>query len=367
MGFTLQSLTPSQSLPPFGVCALMLFLATRSPALRTRRLRCPAAPGLYSPQGSVPDRAEAGSGRYSLGLLGPLQSVPRSPWGRLPVPFPPALPSTALGESGGTALQGIASDQVGRTLAGRPTLLRFSTRTCPRLLPTTVFLSVTRPEVSQPAAPIRVDPKIRAEPTLHWARPPEGSRRISFATLRPVARRPPGSAPRASPRARRPAASPTRFFSDDPKTAGSVPAGHRLWPRVVRAHLRGSSSCDPKIAELELERASPETAGGSSGSIRPGHLLRSEDRRVRLEGPHRRPGTHSPDGLPRLAPHPSEVASVRVRLGSGGHPPGASLSHHIVKEKLSSGQALSVPVPGSIPRPQVDEVGKTGPVRPSRA
>jgi hypothetical protein len=37
MGFTLQSLSPAQSRTPFGATTLLLFLATRPPALRTRR------------------------------------------------------------------------------------------------------------------------------------------------------------------------------------------------------------------------------------------------------------------------------------------------------------------------------------------
>jgi hypothetical protein len=68
MGFTLQSLSPPRSRTPFSAVALLLFLATRSPALRTRRSRCPAAPGLCSPRGSVPGPAEAGPSRCSLGL-----------------------------------------------------------------------------------------------------------------------------------------------------------------------------------------------------------------------------------------------------------------------------------------------------------
>jgi hypothetical protein len=108
MGFTLQSLSPPQSLLPFGVRALMLFLATRPPALRTRRLRCPAAPGHCSLRGSVPDRAEAGPGRCSLGLPRLSRAFP----GRRGCGFPPPsllrFHPVALGESGGTALQGLA-------------------------------------------------------------------------------------------------------------------------------------------------------------------------------------------------------------------------------------------------------------------
>ena len=50
---------PPEPFPPaepyaFGACALMLFLASRSLALRTRRSRCPAAPRLCSLRRSVP-------------------------------------------------------------------------------------------------------------------------------------------------------------------------------------------------------------------------------------------------------------------------------------------------------------------------
>jgi hypothetical protein len=54
-GSSLQSLSPPQSLAPSGFLALMSFLTSRPPALRTRRSRCPATPGLCSPRRSVPD------------------------------------------------------------------------------------------------------------------------------------------------------------------------------------------------------------------------------------------------------------------------------------------------------------------------
>jgi hypothetical protein len=60
MGFTLQSFSPPQSRAPCGAIALLLFLASRTLALRTRRSRCPAAPGRCSLRGSVPPPAEAG-------------------------------------------------------------------------------------------------------------------------------------------------------------------------------------------------------------------------------------------------------------------------------------------------------------------
>jgi len=80
------------------------------------------------------------SGRCSPGVQSPLQSVPVVPRTRLPGPIPLALLPTGLVEAGGPALQGV-DEHSGRTpLAGRPTLLRFFTRTCPRILPTTVML-----------------------------------------------------------------------------------------------------------------------------------------------------------------------------------------------------------------------------------
>ena len=54
LGFTLQSFPPAQSCAPLGADALMPFLTSRPSALRTRRSRCPAAPGRCSLRGSVP-------------------------------------------------------------------------------------------------------------------------------------------------------------------------------------------------------------------------------------------------------------------------------------------------------------------------
>jgi hypothetical protein len=64
-----------------------------------------------------------------LGFLPPLQSVPFVPWDQLPDPFPHALCPPDLREVRRPALQGV-NEHLGRTsLAGRPTLLRFTTRT----------------------------------------------------------------------------------------------------------------------------------------------------------------------------------------------------------------------------------------------
>jgi hypothetical protein len=145
MGFTLQSFSPPQSRTSCDACALLPFLASRTLALRTRSSRCPAAPGRCSLRRSVP--ATSRSRRRADTLLGfhaPLQSVPVLPRTRLPGPFPRALSPIDLREVGWPALQGL-DEQEGRTpLAGRPTLLRFITRACPRTLPTTAMLRASK-------------------------------------------------------------------------------------------------------------------------------------------------------------------------------------------------------------------------------
>jgi len=78
MGFTLQSVSPPRSRTPFGAVALLPFLASRSPALRTRRPRCPAAPGLCSPRGSVPYGAEAPGAVTLLGFCASPEFSPRT-------------------------------------------------------------------------------------------------------------------------------------------------------------------------------------------------------------------------------------------------------------------------------------------------
>ena len=114
MGFTLQSFSPSRSRTPFGAVALLPFLTSRSSALRTKRSRCPATSGLSSPRGSVSSPApEGGGGTDTLLGLSPLQSVPRTPWNRLPGSFLPALCSPALRKNGRPALQGLA-ERAGR-------------------------------------------------------------------------------------------------------------------------------------------------------------------------------------------------------------------------------------------------------------
>jgi hypothetical protein len=73
MGFTLQSVSPPQSRTPFGAVALLLFLTSRHPALRTRMSRCPAAPGRSSLRRSVPARGR------NPGKADALMGFPASP------------------------------------------------------------------------------------------------------------------------------------------------------------------------------------------------------------------------------------------------------------------------------------------------
>jgi hypothetical protein len=109
VGFTLQSVSPRWSRTPFGARALMLFPASRAPALRTKRSRCPAAPGRCSPLRSVP-AADRGPLRPMLSwAFSPLQSDPRAARTRLPGHVPHALFPAVLGEDCGPALQGVGT------------------------------------------------------------------------------------------------------------------------------------------------------------------------------------------------------------------------------------------------------------------
>jgi hypothetical protein len=96
MGFTLQSLSPPQGRTPCDAVALLPFLTSCSSALRTRRSRCPAAPGHCSLRGSVPTAGRSPQGPMLSWVFRPLQSVPRTPGDRLPGPFPRALFPTGL-------------------------------------------------------------------------------------------------------------------------------------------------------------------------------------------------------------------------------------------------------------------------------
>lgn len=139
MGFTLQSVSPPRSRTPFGALTLLPFLASRAPALRTRSSRCPAAPGLCSPRRSVHVTGRGPDEPMLSWAFSPLQSGPRAAVVRLPEPVLPALSRSRPrgGRPGGAPRNGRTHGQAGLSRVP-PTLLRFSTRTCPRFLPTTV-------------------------------------------------------------------------------------------------------------------------------------------------------------------------------------------------------------------------------------
>jgi hypothetical protein len=139
MGFTLQSVSPPWSCTPLGACTLLPFLASRTSALRTRSSRCPAAPGLCSPRRSVHITGRGPDEPMLSWVFSPLQSGPRAVQVRLPVPVPPALSRSRPrgGQPGGAPGIWRARGQTGLSRPP-PALLRFSTRTCPRFLPTTV-------------------------------------------------------------------------------------------------------------------------------------------------------------------------------------------------------------------------------------
>jgi hypothetical protein len=111
MGFTLQSFSLRWSGTPFSALALLSFLTSHSSALRTRRSRCPATPGLCSlPKTVLPRNLGPAKAVTLMGFFRRLSEVfPDWPWGRLPVP----VPSCAFcGGSQGIrhpALQGLAN------------------------------------------------------------------------------------------------------------------------------------------------------------------------------------------------------------------------------------------------------------------
>jgi len=164
----LQSLTPPQSRTPRGASTLMLFLTSRAPALRTRRSRCPATPGPCSLRRSVLRQTGVHHSRCSHGLF----AVRNSPAGlkgrrlptfvlrvtgnrtrraRAPLDTPefPDPRTTGLRrvswrppcpEGSGGGLPAPRSQLPGtRFRRTWPHSVRASTRTCPRVLPTTVM------------------------------------------------------------------------------------------------------------------------------------------------------------------------------------------------------------------------------------
>jgi hypothetical protein len=136
MGFTLQSVSPRWSRTPFGAVALLPFPASRAPALRTKSSRCPAAPGLCSPQRSV---LASGRGPHKPMLSWDFCASPeRSPHDEDPASrVRPSCASPVRPRGGRTIGAPGISRTHGQASPSRdpPTLLRFSTRTCPRFLP----------------------------------------------------------------------------------------------------------------------------------------------------------------------------------------------------------------------------------------
>jgi hypothetical protein len=172
MGFTLQSFSPPRSRTPFGASALMPFLTSRSSALRTKRSRCPAASGLSSPRGSVSRSGPKTGGTDALLGLSASPERPACRGAGFPTPSFLRFCRPISEETGRPALQGLDEHAEWKTPSrALPTLLRFPTRTCPRVPPTT-------------AASCRTDP------TGSGARPAESMRsedRSAFRRRRPGA------------------------------------------------------------------------------------------------------------------------------------------------------------------------------------
>ena len=126
---------PSEPFPPaepyaFGATALMLFLASRSLALRTRRTRCPATPGRYSLQGSVP--AVSRSSVRADALMGFSASPELSPdtGGSASRPLPSCtFAARSPRRSKRPVLQGLDGYRVSPSREKRTTPLRLFTRT----------------------------------------------------------------------------------------------------------------------------------------------------------------------------------------------------------------------------------------------
>ena len=91
------------------------------------------------------ERVRFRSGRSPTGSmlswvsLAPLQSSTRMPWGQLPDPFPHALFTTFTRRRSARGAPGRFQHASLQGLSTLPTLLRFVTGTCPRVLPTTVM------------------------------------------------------------------------------------------------------------------------------------------------------------------------------------------------------------------------------------
>jgi hypothetical protein len=169
-GSYLQSLTPPQSLAPSGFLALMSFLTSRPPALRTRRSRCPATSGLCSLRRSVPDSSETRAGRYSHGILGSPSADPRA--------ASASGPALTPSRTGGKARRLHAPAHGAMSAGGKPdsigpiSIRRAFTRTCPRVLPATAVSCQIAPTSSEQAS-LAHRPGLRGRED----REPEGTRK----------------------------------------------------------------------------------------------------------------------------------------------------------------------------------------------
>jgi hypothetical protein len=174
VGFTLQSVSPSQSRTPFGAMTLMPFLTSRAPALRTRRSRCPATPGPYSLRRSVPDSSRCARGpilSWDSVLSGYSTICCECQWpgARPETPGGMRDPRRSHAPANEAETAGVCSDSIGPT-----SIRRAFTRTCPRVLPTTAMSCRIAPTSSEQACD-RPRPGLRARED----RAPEGTRTAS--------------------------------------------------------------------------------------------------------------------------------------------------------------------------------------------
>jgi hypothetical protein len=161
-GFTLQSLSPPQSRTPDGADALLPFLTSRSPALRTRRSRCPATSGLCSLRRSVPASSLRARADALLGFLAPEASLPVS---RRPVARSPPRARDRSRRIDPFA-EAWAKQESPTSMRPNDTRGAF-TRTCPRALPTTVASRRKTPTGSERTSDLPTDrPEGLTDPVL---------------------------------------------------------------------------------------------------------------------------------------------------------------------------------------------------------
>jgi hypothetical protein len=119
MGFTLQSFSPPQSRAPCGAIALLLFLASRTLALRTRSSRCPATSGRCSLRRSVPatgrNRSQADA---LLGFTCLSRAFPSCRGTGFPVPSLVRFLRPTYGRPDGRRFRALTDIQVGRPSRG---------------------------------------------------------------------------------------------------------------------------------------------------------------------------------------------------------------------------------------------------------